>query len=163
MNHHVAYKEGLLTGYRWFDAKHQAPLFPFGFGLSYTTFKLDHLKVFLSDSMTGHQAGAIKVIGLVNNTGKLAGSEVVQVYVGPKQPGAGEPVKRLHSFARVSVAPGENERVEATIPVRDLATWDTSGHQWVVKPGTYVVYVGTSSRDVKPFEVTVKESQHFAP
>jgi len=164
VNHHVAYKEGLLTGYRWFDAMHQKPLFPFGFGLSYTTFALSNVVAYLSDTKTGPQADAIHVIAVVRNTGKnYSGSEVVQVYVGPKQPGAGEPVKRLKAFKRVWVTMGETNRFDADIPVRDLATWDTPNHQWVVTPGKYLVYVGTSSRDVKPYEITVKEAQHFAP
>ncbi|HLK15297.1 MAG TPA: glycoside hydrolase family 3 C-terminal domain-containing protein, partial [Fimbriimonadaceae bacterium] len=157
VNHHVAYTEGLLTGYRWFDTMHQKPLFPFGFGLSYTTFALTDTRV----SMVGDE---IRVSTGVKNTGKsYGGAEVVQIYVGPKRPGPGEPVKRLKAFSRISLATGEAGHVSAMIPLSELATWDSAGHHWLVTPGRYIVYVGTSSADVKPFELTVANAAAFGP
>ena len=158
IKHHVAYTEGLLTGYRWFDAMHNKPMFPFGFGLSYTTFALTNTKVALDGDV-------IHVTTGVKNTGTKygGGAEVVQVYVGPKTAGPGEPVKRLHAFARVSLATGETGHVDAMIPTRELATWDTAGHQWVLTPGAYVVYVGTSSASVKPYPITITKGDRFGP
>ena len=162
INHHVAYSEGLLTGYRWFQMpKHQTPMFPFGFGLSYTTFKLSDVKASVGDD-------AIHVSTAVTNTGKtFGGTEVVQIYVGPKNPGVGEPVKRLHAFSRVR--PGHEwdpGHVDATLNYSDSRvgyTGTTAGHQWVLTPGKYVVYVGTSSRDVIPVEVTITKGERFGP
>jgi beta-glucosidase len=157
VNHHVAYKEGLLTGYRWFDAKHQAPLFPFGFGLSYTTFKV-------SDTKAWVKGDELHVSASITNTGKkFGGAEVVQVYTGPKNPGPGEPVKRLKAFSRFDLATGSKAELDVIIPFDELATWDTPSHQWVVSPGRYVVYVGTSSRDVKAIEFDVTTGKHFDP
>lgn len=157
VNHHVAYKEGLLIGYRWFDAKGQKPLFPFGFGLSYTTFSLSETKV----SVVGDE---IHVSTKVSNTGKQnGGSEVVQIYVGPKRPAPGEPVKQLKSFARVSLPAEDFAKVDKVIPIKELATWDTPNHRWVVTPGDYVVYVGTSSVDVHAYPITVKQAMTFGP
>ncbi|MHB8635515.1 MAG: glycoside hydrolase family 3 C-terminal domain-containing protein [Fimbriimonadaceae bacterium] len=159
VNHHVRYSEGLLTGYRWFDTMHKTPLFAFGFGLSYTTFRVDHWSVAADGN-----AKSIAVSATVKNTGKVfGGAETVQVYVGPKNLGPGEPLKRLKAFGRVTLAPGESGEFHATIPFRELANWDTPEHRWVLTPGRYVVYVGTSSANVKAVGITVDHGETFAP
>jgi beta-glucosidase len=134
------YSEGLLMGYRAYDAHGVAPLFPFGFGLSYTTFSLANLAI------APGSGGA--TVGLdVKNTGKRSGAQVVQVYVG--QPAAaGEPPRVLAGFQRVSLAPGQTGHVSIALGARAFSHWDSAGHRWAVTPGAYQVLVGTSSRDI---------------
>ena len=137
---HSSYSEGLLVGYRWYDAKNITPLFPFGYGLSYTTFGYSKIAV----TRTG--AGA-SVTFTVTNTGSRAGAEVAQVYVG--DPAAvGEPPKQLKGFGRVSLNPGRSATVTVPLDAMSFAHWDTSKHAWAVSAGTYEVTVGGSSRDI---------------
>jgi beta-glucosidase len=142
------YSEKLNVGYRWYDATHHQPLFPFGFGLSYTTFQLSHLTVSASKpdnlSTTGKQA-AVKLD--VTNTGTREGSEVVQVYV--EHPAAnGEPPHELRSFAKVFVKTGETKSVTLMLDERSFSVYNSSAHRWTSPAGTYTVFVGTSSRDL---------------
>ena len=137
---HSSYSEGLLVGYRWYDAKNITPLFPFGYGLSYTTFRYSKIAV------TRAGAGA-SVTFTVTNTGSRAGAEVAQVYVG--DPAAvGEPPKQLKGFRRVSLNPGRSATVTVPLDAMSFAHWDTSKHAWAVSAGTYQVMVGGSSRDI---------------
>ena len=131
------YKEGVFLGYRWFDAKDIAPLFPFGFGLSYTTFRFSDLKV----SSTG---GNPVVTVTVTNSGSRKGAEVAQVYIAPPKGPAPRPVRELKGFAKVQLDPGESRSV--TIPCDDLSYWDPDKKAWTVTPGDYAVSVGDSSR-----------------
>lgn len=156
VNHHVKYGEGLLTGYRWFDAKEQKPLFPFGFGLSYTSFQLGTAKL----SQDGDDLGVRLDVA---NTGSVAGTEVVQVYVGPKHPGPGEPVKRLQGFARVTLGPGESRAVTVDVALKQLATWSTQAHRWVLSTGDYTAYVGNSSADVRSYAFKVVKGGVYRP
>ncbi|SDN22597.1 glycoside hydrolase family 3 C-terminal domain-containing protein [Actinacidiphila guanduensis] len=141
------YSEKLDVGYRWYQDEDQTPLFPFGYGLSYTTFKLSHL----STGPTAVTAGAgsatpVKVSVDVTNTGRRTGSDVVQVYLGhPK--GAGEPPKELKAFAKVELKPGQTRRVTLTLDSDALRTWDSDAHDWTVLDGRYPLYVGESSAD----------------
>ncbi len=136
------YSEGVLVGYRWYDAKNQTPLFPFGFGLSYTSFQYSGAKV-------EHKAGDDATVSVkVTNSGKRAGSEVVQLYLGfPAE--AAEPPKQLKGFGRVELKPGESKVVTMTVNKDSLAAWDESAHDWKVYPGKYAVEVGASSRDIR--------------
>jgi beta-glucosidase len=140
----VRYDEGLRTGYRWFDAQEIEPLFPFGFGLSYTTFTL------ANPSVTTLPTGRQLVVGVdVANTGTRTGAEVVQVYLSMPA-GLGEPPRRLVGWTKVTLAPGATRRV--VVPVdgdssaHPLGIWDTSTQSWTIVPGDYGVYVGNSSR-----------------
>jgi beta-glucosidase len=153
---HVAYTEDLLIGYRWFDAKDSEPLYPFGYGLSYTSFEIRKPSVRVS-------TGTLTVNAILKNTGKLAGADVVQVYVGFKTTPDGYPVKELKAFKRINLKPGGASGVSLQIPVKDLAHWDTSGHQWRVTKGDYVAYVGDSSRSVTPVPFTVNADLTFGP
>ncbi|MFD4972086.1 glycoside hydrolase family 3 C-terminal domain-containing protein [Streptomyces sp. NPDC058424] len=138
------YSEGLQVGYRWYDANDVEPLFPFGHGLSYTSFQVDHLVV--APKQLGHN-GKLKVQADVTNTGARAGAEVVQLYVGlPKS--AGEPPRQLKGFQKVSLQPGETRRLTFELAPRDVGYWDAREHDWVTPIGTYQVMVGTSSRDI---------------
>ena len=145
---HVQYSEGLEIGYRWFDAQRIAPRFPFGFGLSYTTFAIRDV------SVTPKRSGATQPIVVqltVTNTGPRRGAEVPQVYLG-MPPGLGEPPKRLVGFAKVWLDPGETRRVRIVIDPaaanHPLGRWDSAAQQWAIASGTYGVMVGTSTDEI---------------
>jgi beta-glucosidase len=153
---HSAYSEGLLVGYRWYDAKNIAPLFPFGFGLSYTTFDVRNLAIAPAGDAT-----AANVSFDVVNTGARAGAEVPQVYV--SDPAAsGEPPKQLKGFSKVLLQPGESRRVTLPLDFRSFAYWSTAASSWQVAPGCYRVLVGRSSRDL-PLAGTVAVGDASCP
>lgn len=133
----ATYSEGLDVGYRHYDASGIAPLFPFGYGLSYTTFGLDNLSV----QGQGHTVGVD-----VTNTGARTGTQVVQVYVGGAD--GADPPRRLEGFAKVSLRPGQHVHVVVHLNAQAFAHWDTSTQAWVTPPGDYTVYAGASSRDL---------------
>lgn len=149
----MRYSEGLEMGYRWFQSQGIAPLFPFGHGLSYTTFDLDDVRV--SEVVTDGLHPLV-VSAEVTNTGSVAGAEVVQVYLGI--PSAGQPPKRLVGFQKVHLEPGESRRVEITLnpeaTAKPFSVWDYEEGEFVIPVGDYTVYVGTSSEDT-PFAETV--------
>jgi beta-glucosidase len=132
----VRYDEGLLVGYRWYDATGRRPLFPFGFSLSYTTFRYADLGIRTAD-------GGLVVRARVTNTGRRTGTEVVQLYLGFPA-AAHEPPRQLRGYRKVILRPGASATVTFTVPPADLSTWDTDRR--TVHPGRYGVYVGSSSR-----------------
>ncbi len=139
----VEYTEGLYVGYRWFDKKKIEPRFPFGFGLSYTTFDMKNLKV------TPGADGTATATVDVTNTGKVAGATVAQLYIRPPLDGSVDrPVQELKGFARVELKPGETQNVSMPLNKRSFAYWDTATHSWQVVPGNYEIAVGRSSRDI---------------
>ena len=134
----VKYKEGVLVGYRWYDANNITPAFPFGFGLSYTSFDYRNLSV---------KPGSVSVD--VKNVGTRTGSDVPQLYLGlPAPPGVIEPPKMLKGFQPVTLAPGQTQRVTLPITQRALSYWNTAAGDWRVAPGCVNVMVGHSSRDI---------------
>ena len=140
---HAVYSEKLRVGYRWYDAMRIRPLFPFGFGLSYTTFAIRHLSL----KPAGHNATGATVRFDVANTGHRAGAEVPQVYVGfPAS--TGEPPKQLKAYARAFLAPGKSRSVALGLNRRSFAHWSLAAHGWRVSPGCYRVMVGNSSRAI---------------
>ena len=149
----IRYSEGLNMGYRWFQSQEIKPLFPFGYGLSYTSFELSGFSV--TPSQTDGKS-PITVNVTVTNTGKVAGAEVVQVYLGI--PIKGQPPKRLVGFQKVYLEPNESREVTITIdPIatnHPMSVWDYYDHDFVVKPGEYTVYLGNSSEDT-PYKGTV--------
>ncbi|MBV9793036.1 MAG: glycoside hydrolase family 3 C-terminal domain-containing protein [Actinobacteria bacterium] len=143
----VQYSEGLDVGYRWYNAQDLAPLFPFGYGLSYTSFRYSGLRV--TGAVQGTQD--VRVSATVTNTGSRAGADVAQLYV-TFPASAGEPPRQLKGFQRVDLAPGRSERVRFTLTPSDLQWFDTSapgasatGGGWSQSAGAYQVYVGDSS------------------
>lgn len=143
----VEYSEGLNIGYRWYDANDKTPAFPFGHGLSYTTFDVGSPTVAKNGSKYD-----VKVT--VKNTGAKTGSEVVQVYVGlPAAPGYKQPPKRLVGFSKVELAAGASKEVTLTIDPaasnHPLSYWNTNTNLWTTPKGTFKVYVGNSSRNVQ--------------
>jgi beta-glucosidase len=138
----VRYGEGLLMGYRWYDARRLPTRFPFGHGLSYTTFELGAPEVTAG-------AGIVTVTVFVANTGARQGTEVVQCYVGPPRPTRlVRPPKELKAYAKVTLDPGEQTRVTLILDERAFAYWDPERPGWRVDPGTYELHVGRSSVDV---------------
>ncbi len=136
----ATYSEGLQIGYRWFDAQGRTPLFPFGYGLSYTTFAFSGLSV----KNTGDGATATFT---VRNTGHRAGAEVAQLYLSFPA-AAGEPPRQLKGFERVELAPGQARRVTIRLDTRDFSVWDTASHAWQPARGAFTVSVGDSSRSL---------------
>jgi beta-glucosidase len=149
----VAYSEGVFVGYRWYDAHEQAPLFPFGHGLSYTTFALSDLTV------TGSAAGR-KVSVRIQNTGQRAGAEVLQLYVGMPE-AAAEPPRVLKGFQKVTLQAGESREVVMDLPDESLRVFDDKRGQWSLVNGAYQVLIGVSSRDIRQQGVfTVRAAAH---
>jgi beta-glucosidase len=137
----VVYKEGIFVGYRGYEHNHVKPLFPFGFGLSYTTFKFANL------SVTPRSAGSnpeVTVTFDVKNTGERAGAEVAQVYVSEAHAMMPEPERQLKGFARVKLEAGETKPVSVTLDARAFAAYDVAKKSWVIAPGKYTIHVGDS-------------------
>lgn len=137
----VQYSEGIDVGYRWYDANSATPLFPFGFGLSYTTFAFSNLQV-SPGSVNGTQD--VQVSATVTNTGSRAGSDVAQLYLGDPS-GAGEPPRQLAGFQRVSLGAGQSAQVSFTITPQQESWWNDSANGWTQTEGTYTISVGDSS------------------
>jgi beta-glucosidase len=140
-NDEIQYSEKLDVGYRWYDAQNIEPLFPFGYGLSYTTFGYGNLSV---GAWNGSSA---QVTATVTNTGQRTGTDVAQLYVSHPA-AAGEPPRQLRGFQRVTLDPGQSKTVTFTLSARDLSHWDTDAGDWATTAGTYQVSVGDSSRDL---------------
>jgi beta-glucosidase len=138
------YAEGVFLGYRWFDAKGIKPLFPFGFGLSYTTFAFSDMKVVPS----GDKEGTLTASVTVKNTGMREGGEVVQLYVEPPKAEVPRPVRELRGFTRVVLKAGERREVKIPFARRDLAYWNPTSREWTVSEGSYTAAAGSSSQDL---------------
>jgi beta-glucosidase len=149
----IRYSEGLEMGYRWYQAQGVTPLFPFGYGLSYTTFELANVSV---DAGDRPGSTPITVRATVSNTGPVAGAEVVQIYLGLPAP-TNQPPKRLVGFQKVKVEPGATEQVRIVVDPEatnhPLSVWSYCERSFTIASGDYTVYVGTSSEDT-PFTQT---------
>jgi beta-glucosidase len=137
----VLYSEGIDVGYRWYDANDLTPLFPFGFGLSYTKFAYSGLRL-SSATVTGTQD--VRVSATVTNIGKRTGTDVAQLYLGDPA-STGEPPRQLEGFQRVNLAPGQSARVSFVITPQDTSWWSDTANGWTQTAGLYQVYVGDSS------------------
>lgn len=142
----VDYKEGIFVGYRWFDSKRMEPLYPFGYGLSYTSFGYGKL---LTNQKTYTANGAITVSLTLTNSGKQAGKEVVQFYVSKPDSKIERAEKELKAFQKLHVKPGQTVKVTVRIPVQDLSYFDSQTMKWVVEPGEYKLLAGSSSKEIK--------------
>ena len=138
----AVYAEGMFIGHRWYDREDIEPLFPFGFGLGYTTFTLEPAGI------AGGVEQGVTVDVDVTNSGSRAGSEVVQVYVEPPPGDDARPLRHLAGFGRVELEAGETGRVTVELDRRTFASWIDG--DWVVQPGDYTIHVGRSSRDLQP-------------
>ena len=141
-NHTVHFSEGIYLGYRWFDKKKIAPRYPFGFGLSYTTFSMHHLSV--TSTGSGKQRTFV-VTAQITNTGKMAGAEIAQLYIHPLVDRKNRCVQTLKGFVRVNLQPGQSKTVELKLDWHDFAYYNTAGKNWRVPAGTYKIAVGSSS------------------
>jgi beta-glucosidase len=154
------YGEGIFIGYRSYDARKIAPLFPFGFGLSYTTFGYSDLRL---GAAAIKDTDGLDVEVKVRNTGRVAGKEVVQLYVHEQSPKVVRPDKELKAFAKVALEPGEEKTIRFQLARRDFAFYDASAHDWSVNPGKFDILVGASSRDLalkQTVEVNVVRSAY---
>lgn len=142
----VRYGEGLLVGYRWYDARRLPVAYPFGHGLSYTTFAYADLA---TEVLEDGAAPRVRVALTVTNTGDRAGKEVVQVYVRDEEASVFRPEQELKGFAKVALEPGASARVELELDARAFSLWHPVLRRWVVEPGAFTVRVGASSRDVR--------------
>ena len=158
------HEENIYVGYRFFDTFQRNVAYPFGFGLSYTTFE------FSKPVVKAKGKDAVEVSITVKNTGSVAGKEVAQVYVQAPKGRLEKPAQELKSFAKTrELQPGESQTLTMTIPVRDLASFDEANSQWLTEAGTYTFRIGASSRDIKATasiklnEYTEKTSNALAP
>jgi beta-glucosidase len=141
----IKYDEGLKVGYKWYDTEKKPVLFPFGFGLSYTTYEYSNLKTTADDGM--------RVTFSVKNTGRRAGTEIAQIYAGLPS-GTGEPPKRLVGWTKVTLKPGESKNVSVQVEPLFLSVFDAQRHAWQKPAGNYTVFVGGSSASL-PLQQTV--------
>ena len=140
------YKEDILVGYRWFDTKKIKPLFPFGFGLSYTTFEYGNIT---TDKNIYSENDFIKVSFALKNTGEVDGTEVVQLYASQPKASVVRPSKELKAFDKIYLKAGETKTVELQIKVQDMAYYSEKTHSWVVEPGEFILCNAASSADLK--------------
>ena len=146
-NRIVNYGEGLLAGYRYYDMKQIEPLYPFGYGLSYTQFTLSDLTV-PADVFAFDEMEVFPVSVTVTNTGDVPGAEVVQLYISDAVSTLFRPVKELKGFAKVYLEPGESRRVTLPVTKTSLQVYDEAKGRWVIEPGRFILQIGTSSRDI---------------
>ena len=140
------YKEGLFVGYRWMDRlKKQSPLFPFGYGLSYTTFKIGKVTADKQD-MTANDKITFTVP--VTNTGSVAGAETVQLYVSDLEASVERPIKELKAFRKVFLQPGETQQISLTLDKSALSFYNDQNGQWTAEPGEFKALIGTSSKNI---------------
>ena len=157
------YREGIFVGYRYYDKKKMDVLFPFGFGLSYTTFEYSNLRL-SADKIK--DTDTLTVAVTVKNTGKRAGKAVVQLYVGDEESTPIRPVRELKGFSKVALQPGESREVSFVLDKRSFAYWNKQIHDWHVETGVFTVEAGFSSRDLPlrgtvEVESTVELPRHY--
>ena len=142
----VRYQEGIFVGYRYYDKKEIEPLFPFGYGLSYTDFEYKYIEV-SKDEMNDDEELTVTVA--VKNTGKVKGKEIVQLYVNDEQSGVIRSIKELKGFEKVSLNPGEEKKIAFVLDKRSFAYYNTEISDWYTEYGKYNILVGASSRDIR--------------
>jgi len=140
---HVSYGEGIYVGYRHYDTKGIEPLFPFGYGLSYTEFEYSNLRI------EQDRDGTVRVTLDVKNVGKSAGAEVVQLYVMDIEASVERPDKELKAFAKIAMLPGQTEQAELFLKTGAFAFFSPKQKRWVVEPGVFELLIGSSSRDIR--------------
>jgi beta-glucosidase len=152
----VTYAEGLLVGYRWFDTKQIQPQFPFGFGLSYTTFKYANLKLIPGEGTNE----AVTAEFEIENAGKVAGSEVAQLYVHESNPRLPRPEKELKGFRKVFLQPGEKQTISIPLKRAAFAYYDDAKQSWIAEDDRFEILVGSSSRDIRLHEQFRLPAEH---
>jgi beta-glucosidase len=142
----VEYREGTFVGYRYYESADVRPLFPFGYGLSYTRFEYGNLEL---DKTALRDDETLKVSVTVRNSGATRGKEVVQLYVGEMHPDVVRPVRELKGFEKIDLAPGESGVLRFELDKRAFAHWDSATHDWQVGAGNFEIQIGASSRDIR--------------
>ncbi|MBO9588144.1 glycoside hydrolase family 3 protein [Devosia sp.] len=150
----VRYEEGIFVGYRHYDRLGMTPLYPFGFGLGYTTFSVSNLSV---DDSNFEADGNVIATVTVTNTGARAGSTVIQLYVSDTESSSPRPAKELKAFAKVALAPGESRQVTLTLDARSFAFFRTEAKHWLVESGDFILRIGQSSADLS-LTATIKRN-----
>ena len=140
------YKEDILVGYRWYDTKKIKPLYPFGYGLSYTTFTYSKPR---ASARTLDADGSLQISVKVQNSGSVAGKEVVQLYIGDEKCSLLRPLKELKKFCKIELEPGEEKEVSFTVSADDLKFYDDRIRQWTAEPGKFKAYIAASSADIR--------------
>jgi beta-glucosidase len=142
----VRYSEGLLVGYRWFDTEQIEPLFPFGFGLSYTKFAYSNMKIVPGSDRSGP---IVTVTCDVTNSGKRQGKEVVQLYIHQGHPSLIRPEKELKGFAKISLDPGETQSISIPLGRDAFSFYDPARKAWVAEKDDFTIMLASSSRDIR--------------
>jgi len=156
----VVYGVRIFVGYRYYDERKIEPLFPFGYGLSYTTFEYSDLK--LSSKNTTDKEG-LTVSIIIKNTGKFKGKEVVQLYISDKESTLQRPEKELKKFVKIELEPGEEKEVSFKLESRDFSYYDSKRNMWVAESGEYVISAAASSRDIRLSETVNLQSTQVVP
>ena len=141
----VRYSEGIFLGYRYYTTRQKPTLFPFGYGLSYTSFHLSNLKVDGKESVTDP---SLVVSFDVTNTGSVEGAEVPQIYVSEQKPAVPRPIRELKGFCKVTLRPRKTRHISLKLSGRSFAYFDASSHGWKTDAGRYLIQVGTSSEQI---------------
>jgi beta-glucosidase len=144
---HMKYDDGLMVGYRYWTTTGKHPLFPFGFGLSYTTFEFSNLQAPALANAGTISPNGISVSFDVTNTGSVAGAEVAQLYVSDPSSSVKRPERELKGFEKLTLAPGETKHVTLKLDARAFSYWDSAAHKWTIDPGKFVILVGDSSEN----------------
>jgi len=142
----VPYSEGVFMGYRWYDKTEKEVLFPFGHGISYTTFGYDKISI---NKSSIKKFDTLEVVVTVRNTGKSEGAEVVQLYITDLESSVERPVKELKKFRKILLSPGENQQVRFSLSKEDLSFWDVNEKVWKAETGEFIISIGSSSRDIR--------------
>ncbi len=142
----VRYDEGIFTGYRWYEKKSIEPLYPFGFGLSYSTFKYSKLSI-KTDKF--QKQGKVKVSFTLKNLGKRRGLETVQLYIQDVKCTVPRPIKELKGFAKLNLKPGQSRNIVMELTEKDFSFWNPKTKDWFFEKGTFVIQVGSSSKDIR--------------
>jgi len=140
---HIKYGDKLMVGYRYWTTTGKHPLFPFGFGLSYTTFRFANLQA----PATASSGATVPISFDVTNIGKVSGAEVAQLYVSDPSAKATRPERELKGFEKIRLAPGETKHVTLNLDARAFSYWDSTDHKWTIEPGKFVIHVGDSSEN----------------
>ena len=142
----VEYKEDILVGYRWFDTKKIAPLFAFGHGLSYTTFKYSKIS---TDKSNYDKDESVKLTFILKNTGKVTGAEAAQIYISDEKSTVLRPIKELKAFSKVLLESSDSKLIEVNLPIKEWAFFNDKTQKWDVEPGKFTILVGSSSDDIR--------------
>ena len=146
---HVVYAEGVFVGYRYYDTKEMPVAFPFGHGLSYTSFEYSDLKIEGEKFLSGDRSASVKVSFKVTNTGSLPGKEICQLYVSDPTSKVRRPVRELKGFEKITLQPGEAQIVVIQLDARSFSYYNTDLHAFYAADGTYEIQIGASSRDIR--------------